>query len=119
MTKTRYAKLVSSIYPHGLQYVNGLDQEIEPIVHILRAHGVETCQSCQGGPGHSYPVPTVDFLGDESAGWRALSVAIAFAMPIAELRRTWPVRNLSVGSPVWQMTFVGSKLPAFNSAWNK
>ena len=38
-----------------------LDPEIEDIVKILREHGVETYESCQGGPGHSYPRPAVRF----------------------------------------------------------
>lgn len=40
------------------------DPGIAPIVSILRQNGVETCQSCQGGPGHSSREPYVDFRGE-------------------------------------------------------
>ncbi len=29
------------------------------MVEVLRAAGVETFESCEGGAGHSYPEPTV------------------------------------------------------------
>ena len=32
----------------------GLDRGIRHSVLVLRSQGIETCQSCQGGSGHSY-----------------------------------------------------------------
>ncbi len=66
-------------------YIPGLDKGIERAVFILRNHGIETLQSCEGGPGHpenydgqhAYPVPTVDFGGGISEGYRAYAVALA------------------------------------------
>jgi len=89
----------------------GGEEPVDPAilgwVNLLRFHGIETCQSCQGGVGHAYPEPTVDFVGDEFEGWYAVSIALragAFdGLAPWELRRTW---HLSSGQPdqlVWQL----------------
>ena len=59
-----------------------LDVGIREIVETLIAHGVETFESCQGGEGHAFPEPTVRFEGDTSEGLRALSVALAYRLPV-------------------------------------
>ncbi len=51
-----------------LHFEPPLDEGIRETVEILIAHGVETCESCQGGEGHSYPEPTVRFEGQLSQG---------------------------------------------------
>src|SRR5947209_6117408 len=66
-----------------------LDRGIRKAVEILQANGVETYQSCEGGPGHSYPEPTICFYGTVAAGMRAVAVALDFGMPVLDLRRTW------------------------------
>src|SRR6266540_3788315 len=38
----------------------------------LQTCGIETFESCEGGPGHAYPEPTIRFQGTPEAGWRAL-----------------------------------------------
>jgi hypothetical protein len=83
-----------------------LDPGIRETVLILRGHGVETCQSCDGTHGHSYPEPTVEFHGGPAAGWHALSVALEHDLRPAEIRRVWKMqdRNEPVG-PLWQLTF--------------
>ena len=48
-----------------------LDPEISEIVNLLRTHSVETVQSCQGGEGHSYDKPTIEFRGGKGEGLRA------------------------------------------------
>jgi hypothetical protein len=84
---------------------SGIDEGIEHYVDILRAGGIETCQSCEGGPGHAYPEPTVDFRGDQSEGPRAVAVALAHGLPLLELRRTWEIRNGEMVGPLWALTF--------------
>ena len=67
-----------------------LDPGIEPMVLTLRAVGVETFESCEGGPGHSYPEPTVRFRGDRSEGFRALSAVLGKNdFRVSDLRRVW------------------------------
>jgi hypothetical protein len=68
-----------------------LDPGIRDAVEILRAAGVETFESCQGGTGHAYPEPTVRFCGPHSDGFKALAVALQSNLPVLALRRVWPI----------------------------
>jgi|SRR5215204_4244047 len=89
-----------------------LDPEIAPIVGVLRKHGVETYESCQGGPGHAFPEPTVCFHGVYAEGFRALSVAIQLMLPVRALRRVWRVSHHDEPEgPVWEMTFRVRSVP--------
>jgi hypothetical protein len=83
-----------------------LDPGIEVAVLALRAAGVETFESCQGGAGHAYPEPTVRFHGQVEEGWRALAVALAAGLPVYCLRRIWPVIEKEPTGPWWELTFV-------------
>jgi hypothetical protein len=82
-----------------------LDDGIREIVLTLLQNGVETFESCEGGRGHSFSEPTVRFEGDSSEGLRALSVALAHGLPVAELRRCWGVIEGLIHGPWWVMTF--------------
>ena len=82
-----------------------LDPEIRPIVLALLEGGVETFESCQGGRGHCFAEPTVRFEGDSSEGLRALSVAMANALPVKSLNRTWALRDDVLHGPWWEMKF--------------
>jgi hypothetical protein len=68
-----------------------LDPGIAPYVEVLRAAGIETFESCQGGRGHAYPEPTVRFAGSRNEGFRALVVALEHGLPVRSLRRYWAV----------------------------
>jgi hypothetical protein len=85
----------------------GLDPGIAGAVKILMENGIETCQSCEGGSGHSYPEPTVDLLGGEGAGWKALGVCLENGLPVLELRRTWTLgaSDRVPDGPIWQLVF--------------
>jgi hypothetical protein len=72
-------------------YSPPLDPGISEAVTILRAAGVETFESCQGGQGHAYPEPTVRFHGERPEGFRALGVALQNGLRVAALRRVWPI----------------------------
>jgi hypothetical protein len=86
-------------------FFDSLDPGIAMAVAILNWYEIETCQSCQGGPGHSYPEPTVDFLGDIDAGMRALGIATMYGLPVTELRRKWAVEHGQPVELVWQLVF--------------
>jgi hypothetical protein len=45
-----------------------LDIGIRKAVECLQACGIETFESCEGSPGHSYPEPSVRFHGTPEAG---------------------------------------------------
>jgi len=76
-----------------------LDPGIREYVRILRLEGVDTIESCEGGPWpeHAYPKPTIRFDGDVAEGFRALSEAIGRGLPVDSLDRHWDVIN---GEPV-------------------
>jgi hypothetical protein len=82
-----------------------LDAGIAPFVEALTADGVETFESCEGGPAHAYREPTIRFHGDRAEGFRALSVAQRLDLPVAALRRAWPVQDGEPTGPWWELTF--------------
>ena len=88
------------------QFDPPLDRGIADMVMALCRHGVETFESCQGGEGHAYPEPTVRFHGDTAEGFRALSAAMKEGLPVAELRRVWPIQDDEPTGPWWEITFV-------------
>src|SRR5919108_5397280 len=82
-----------------------LDPGIRDAVRILREAGVETFESCEGGVGHAYAEPTVRFHGIRAAGWRALCIAQEYGLPVAALRRTWPILDGEPVGPYWEIVF--------------
>lgn len=45
----------------------------------------------RGREGHAYIEPTVRFHGGKGEGWKALNLALESGLPVAAIRRTWPV----------------------------
>ncbi len=87
--------------------IEDIDPGIREAVAILNWHGIQTCQSCHGGPDHSYPEPTVDFIGSQSSALRALAAAIEYGLPVMTLRHAWHLGR-GDGMPfedVWQLVF--------------
>lgn len=82
-----------------------LDAGIREAVETLRAAGVETFESCQGGEGHSYREPTVRFHGGQGAGWRALTAAMENGLKVTAIRRTWVIIDGEPTGPYWEITF--------------
>lgn len=82
-----------------------LDRWIGYAVKVLRDAGVETYESCQGGPGHSFKEPTIRFHGEQGEGFRAVSVALNHGLPVFSVRRAWGVRGGELHGPHWEMTF--------------
>lgn len=74
-------------------------------MNTLRAEGIETFESCEGGEGHAYPEPTIRFHGDRAEGFRALSVALAASLPVDALRRIWILIDDEPTGPHWELTF--------------
>ncbi|SRR6266852_7153556 len=83
-----------------------LDRGILKAVERLQACGIETFESCEGGPGHAYTEPTVRFHGTPEAGWRAVGICLAYGLPIMSLRRIWDVLDSNEPTgPHWEITF--------------
>jgi hypothetical protein len=102
--RNRQIPALSSADEVGL--LGGLDPGIRAYVECLRANGVDTFESCQGGTGHAFTEPTVRFYGTPEAGWRAAGVCLAYGLPILALRRVWYVldQNEPTG-PDWEIVF--------------
>ena len=62
-----------------------LDPGIREIVELFNAHGIETFQSCEGGKGHAFQDPTIQFYGDLPEGYYALSVAVRYGYNVRRL----------------------------------
>jgi hypothetical protein len=92
------AQQVSSLLPH-------LDPGIAHAVGVLMKAGIETFESCQGGPGHAYAEPTVRFHGQRAEGFRALTAALENGLKVTDLRRVWPVIDGEPTGPWWELVF--------------
>lgn len=82
-----------------------LDPGIKQAVEILFNAGIETYESCEGGPGHSYKEPAIRFYGDRSEGFRALAVAMQNNLPVSALRRVWSIEDNEPTGPNWEIVF--------------
>jgi hypothetical protein len=71
--------------------VHARPQSLDPViagdVKVLREHGIETFESCEGGEGHAFFEPTVRFDGGPEAGWRALAVCLSYGFSVRRLER--------------------------------
>ncbi|MEI7913079.1 MAG: hypothetical protein WCK77_25955 [Verrucomicrobiota bacterium] len=86
-----------------------LDDGMRDTVEILVNGGVETFESCQGGPGHCFLEPTVRFYGGPAAGFKALAVAMDNGLKVRALRRYWTMIGEEPTGPYWEMTFLPDK----------
>ena len=82
-----------------------LDPGIRRYVLILRSGGIETYESCQGGPGHPCPEPFVRFHGNAFEGFRAFTQAMNHGLPVFALRHVYDVNEMRLEGPWWEMTF--------------
>ena len=82
-----------------------LDPGICRAVRILSEGGFYTIESCEGGPGHSYPEPTVKFSGTPATGWKALGLLLDHALPVRRIGQMWTFENGQPVGPDWIVTF--------------
>ena len=82
-----------------------LDPGIKRAVLVVRAVGVATYESCEGGDGHSYAEPTVRFGGNHAEALRAVAAVLDIGLPIRELRRVWGVTHGELDGPWWDLVF--------------
>jgi hypothetical protein len=95
--------------PESYDLLAELDPGIREAVRHLREAGVQTFESCEGGPGHAFPVPTVRFEGDPSEGFRAFAVVFRkHGLVVRNLRRAWQIENGDLAGPYWELTFAPS-----------
>lgn len=83
-----------------------IDTGIRFPVRVLHAAGLETCQSCEGGPGHDYPVPSIELPtdGGDSTGFAAMAALATFGLDVSEVSLVWSVSRGLPGGCVWRLT---------------
>lgn len=86
-----------------------LDPGIRFAVRVLHADDIDTCQSCQGGKGHSYPEPSIDMVAgsDDAEGFAAVAALQRYGLPIRSVSLVWEISHS--GTPyekLWRITFV-------------
>lgn len=84
-----------------------LDKGIRFAVRALHAHGIETCQSCEGGEGHAYSEPSVDILAgpNDVAGFNALACLVDFGLPVSLVSKVWNIKNGMPYECIWRIIF--------------
>jgi hypothetical protein len=87
------------------EYDPPLDKGILRAVEILNQFGIETFESCEGGPGHAYPEPTVRFHGQREEVFKALSICLQHNLPVSSIRRIWPVIDGEPVGPYGEIVF--------------
>lgn len=89
-------------------FYQDLDPGIRFAVRVLHAAGgLETCQSCQGGKGHSYDRPTIDMIatGDGAKGFRALAELADYGLHVRDVSIIWPIKYGLPYEKLWRITF--------------
>lgn len=90
------------------EWYQRLDPGIRFAVRVLHARGgFETCQSCQGGPGHSYDHPTVDMIatGCDARGFAAVAALVDYGLLVRDVSIVWPIQHGVPYEKLWRITF--------------
>jgi hypothetical protein len=83
-----------------------LDEGIRYYVDVLEKEGIETCQSCQGGPGHCYEQPTVDFYAHNvGAIYKVASIATTYGLPWCDIYLAWSNQDHLMNGPSGRIVF--------------
>lgn len=82
-----------------------LDPGIRRYVLALRAGGIDTFESCEGGAGHAMPEPTIRFTGGMGEGFKALAVAKERGLPVLSFRLSYAMNDGFPTGPHWEMVF--------------
>lgn len=92
---------------HEPRWYESLDPGIRYAVRVLHAHGIETCQSCEGGGEHAYEKPTVDLLAgpQDAAGFQAVAILHSHGLPVDGVSLVWLVTDGKPYEPIWRVTF--------------
>lgn len=90
------------------EFYQHLDEGIRFAVRVLHANGIETGQSCQGGEGHCYDLPSIEFAADadDSLGFEALSALQTYGLPVSAISIRWDIFNGLPYQKLWRIEFV-------------
>lgn len=81
-----------------------IDEGILPAVKIMRKHGFETFESCEGGGEHAYAESTIFFYGNEFDCLRAYEICILHNLNVDYVGRIFQKEELNKGE-VWNEPF--------------
>ncbi len=83
----------------------GIDAGVRHAVRVLNCRGVETQQSCEGGPGHAYDRPTIDCRAraDDAAGFAALSALVDYGYDVESVALHWEVLHGRPYEIMWRV----------------
>jgi len=84
---------------------DSFDHGIKNAVLALRAVGIATFESCDGGKGHTFREATIRFHGDSHEAFKAVYTALAGGFRVYNLRRVWRIENGEPVGPWWELTF--------------
>ena len=90
------------------EWYQGLDKGIRFAVRVLHAAGIaDTCQSCEGGPGHAYEVPSVDIVagGEDAQGFAALAALQQYGLGVRNVALVWSIQHGLPYEKLWRITF--------------
>jgi hypothetical protein len=104
--EARMSDIDRQIPPYDGDGCKAVDSGIRNAVSVLWEAGIETFESCEGGPGHSFPEPTIRFHGGASEGFRALAIAMQAGLNVSELRSYYYIHEGLPNGPHWEITFV-------------
>lgn len=105
-----------------------LDAGIRFPVRVLHARGgIDTCQSCQGGPGHdmAYHEPTIDMIAgaEDAVGFVAMAALEEYGIAVRDVSIVWNVKGGVPYEKLWRVTLVrthdarADELPAFTHGY--
>lgn len=105
---------VKKVYGYfmNIGYPEGVDPLILPAVKLLNEHGFQTFESCQGGEGHCYDVPTVRFFGTEHELIRAFEICQAYSLNVFNAKRVFRKEDIYTNQGVGE----GNEMPK-GTAW--
>jgi hypothetical protein len=66
-----------------------IDKGIRPAVEILLQYGFKTFESCEGGNGHAFDLPTIKFWGDEFDCIRAYELCEQLGLNVFKVMRVF------------------------------
>jgi hypothetical protein len=81
-----------------------IDLGIRFPLRVLHAAGVSTNQSCEGGNGHAYHVPTIDLDDEEGTGLVAVAALRRYGIEVSALSRLWLITDgMPSQAPIWRV----------------
>ncbi len=90
-------------------FYESLDDGIRFAVRVLHAANIDTCQSCEGGKGHSYDHPSIDLPATDrnSDGFAALAALESYGLTVSQVSIVWPVHSGMPYEKLWRLELVG------------